>query len=83
MNLDDHGADLHGGQEYKIGVSQISHMLHTVVGWPVRPYNLYLKGSRAVLTAIVAEAEEPAVYTLGDNLVDLDGYSPKGRLQRK
>jgi len=31
----------------------------------------------------VAEAEEPAVYTLGDNLVNLDGYSPKGRLQRK
>lgn len=59
------------------------HMLHTVVGWSVWPYDLYLEGSWAVLTTIVAEAEESAVYTLGHNLVDLDGDSPEGRLQRK
>lgn len=58
-------------------------MLHTVVGRSVWPYDLYLKGSWAILTAIVAEAEEPTVYTLSDNLVDLDGHSSKGWLEQK
>jgi hypothetical protein len=31
----------------------------------------------------MAEAEETAVYTLGDHFVNLDGDSSQGRLQRK
>ena len=61
---------------------KLAMLQHTVSGRSVWPYYLYLKRSWAILTAVVAEAEEPAVYSLGEYFVNLDGYSSEGWLKQ-